>query len=179
MNQRDSDDADELVLTARRFRVVRHTRRLANGAVVVRETVQHPGAVTILPLVDADRVCLIRNYRVAVGRTLVELPAGTLEPGEDPAACAHRELAEETGYRARSLRKLHEFFMSPGILNERMHLFLATELELAAAAPEPGEEIERLVVTWDEALRMARGGEIQDAKTLVGLLLYDDLRAAE
>ena len=121
---------------------------------------------------------MICNVRTAVGMNLVELPAGTLEPGEDPAVTAHRELIEETGYRASSLTKLHEFFMSPGILNERMHLYLATELAPGEAALEAGEEIETLKTPWSEAMRMAVDGEIQDAKSLVALLLYDRLRQA-
>jgi ADP-ribose pyrophosphatase len=127
-------------------------------------------------MVDDERVCLIRNHRVAVGKMLVELPAGTLEPGEDPAVTAARELVEETGYRAASVEKLREFYMSPGILNERMHLYVARGLEGGKAAPEPGEEIETFVVSWAEAMRMAFDGTIEDAKSLIGLLHYDFLR---
>jgi ADP-ribose pyrophosphatase len=166
----------EELLVTRRFRVIRHSEQGPDGKTHVKETVQHPGAVTILPLLAGDRVCLIRNWRVAVGRTLVELPAGTLEPDEDPAVTAGRELIEETGYRAARIEKLCEFFMSPGILNERMHLYLARELTAGPSALEPGEQIEPMVVDWDEALRMACDGTIQDAKTLVGLFYYDRLR---
>jgi ADP-ribose diphosphatase len=148
----------------------------ADGMTHEREIIVHPGSVVVLPLVDAERVCLIRNFRVAVGEALIELPAGTLEPGEDPLETAGRELAEETGYRAGKLEKLSEFYMSPGILCERMHLFLASELTPGQEGREPGEEIENLVVSWTEALRMARCGEIRDAKTLVGLLYYERFR---
>jgi ADP-ribose pyrophosphatase len=159
--------------------VIRQTKLGPDGKLHVRETVQHPGAVTILPLLDDGRVCLIRNYRIAVEKTLVELPAGTLEPGEDPAVTARRELIEETGYRASSIEKLSEFYMSPGILNERMHLYLARGLQPGPAALEPGEQIETWVVPWAEAMRMACDGSIQDAKTLVGLLYFDRFRSAE
>jgi ADP-ribose diphosphatase len=169
-------DEPELLLSTRRFRVVRHVERAADGNLHTRETVQHPGAVTILPLLDGDRVCLIRNWRVAVGQTLVELPAGTLEPGEDPAVTAARELIEETGYRAAHVEKLLEFFMSPGILNERMHVYVARELTPGDTALEAGENIEPLVVAWDEAMRMALDGTIQDAKTLVSLFYWDQRR---
>jgi ADP-ribose pyrophosphatase len=165
----------EELLVTRRFRVVRHVEKDARG-VHVKETVQHPGAVAVLPLLDDERVCLIRNYRVAVGKTLIELPAGTLEPGEDPAVTAARELSEETGFRAATVEKLREFTMSPGILNERMHLFLARGLQSGPSALEPGEIIETLVVPWAEAMRMVFDGTIEDAKTLVGLLYYDRLR---
>jgi ADP-ribose pyrophosphatase len=108
-------DHTEELLATRRFRVVRHVQTGADGREHVKETIQHPGAVAILPLLDDDRVCLIHNFRIAVGKTLIELPAGTLEPGEDPAATASRELIEETGYRGERLEKLCEFSMSPGI----------------------------------------------------------------
>lgn len=169
-------NSPEVLLTARRFRVVRHREIGRDGQEHVKDTVQHPGAVAILPLLDDGRVCLIRNYRVAVGKTLIELPAGTLEPGEEPALTASRELIEETGYRADRVEKLREFTMSPGILNERMYLYLATGLTRGETALEAGEEIENLVVTWDDALRMALDGTIEDAKTLVGLLHYDRVR---
>jgi ADP-ribose pyrophosphatase len=130
----------------------------------------------ILPILDDGRVVLIRNYRAAVGQTLIELPAGTLETGEDPADTARRELEEETGYRAASLQRLHGFWMSPGILNERMHLYVARGLTTVPRNLDPGEEIEPLVVAWDEAVRLASDRQIEDAKTLVALLLYDLLR---
>jgi ADP-ribose pyrophosphatase len=175
----DAEDIppDEDLLVASRFRVVRRHRRLPSGKVVAREVVEHPGAVVILPLVEPDHVCLIRNYRVAVKRSLLELPAGTLEPGEDPAECAARELIEETGYRAGRIERACEFFMSPGILNERMHLFVASELVLGEMALEESEEIERVVVPWAEAMRLVRVGEVQDAKSLVGLLWHEQFRS--
>jgi ADP-ribose pyrophosphatase len=169
-------DQPELLLQARRFQVVRMSRRLADGNTHTHDVVLHPGAVVILPLIDDDRVCLIRNYRMAVGETLLELPAGTLEPNEDPAVTAHRELIEETGFRADKIEKLCEFYMSPGILNERMHLFVATGLQPGETALESGEEIEKQVVSWKEAMRMVETGEIRDAKSLVGLLHYDRRR---
>ena len=133
-------------------------------------------AVAILPVLDDGRVCLIRNYRVAVDKTLIEVPAGTLEPGEDPAVTAVRELAEETGYRASSIEELRQCTMSPGILNERMHIYLARGLTPGNTALEAGEQIETLVVTWDEAMRMVADGTIVDAKTLIALLDYDRRR---
>ena len=171
-----TDSDDEILLETSRFRVVRRRRRTAGGKVVTRETVQHPGAAAILPLFDDGRVCLVRNYRIAVKQTLIELPAGTLDPGESPATTAARELAEETGYTAARLEPLAELLMSPGILNERMHVFLATGLTSGNASPEPGEEIETLIVPWEEALAMIDDGRIQDAKTVAALLLYDRRR---
>jgi ADP-ribose pyrophosphatase len=172
-------DAPEVLLVSRKFRVVRHTTSGRDARPHVKDIVEHPGAVTILPLVDDEHVCLIGNWRVAAGRTLIELPAGTLEPGEDPATTARRELAEETGYRADRLEKLCEFFMSPGILTERMHLYVARGLHAGATALEPGEDIETRVVAWTEAMRMVFDGTIEDAKTLVGLLFYDHVRGRD
>jgi len=168
---------EELLVTPR-FKVIRHFETARDGSIHTRDTVQHPGAVAILPLLDDGRVCLIRNFRIAVGRTLVELPAGTLEPGEEPGNTAARELAEETGYVASSIEPLREFTMSPGILNERMHLFPARGLAAGPTAREAGEKIDNLEVPWAEAMRMVDEGEIEDAKTLVGLLFYDRLRLA-
>lgn len=166
----------KLLLTTSRFRVEEVQQPVASGQTRPRAIVRHPGAVAILPLVDDDRVCLIRNYRVAVDETLIELPAGTLEPNEPPESTAARELIEETGYIAGRLEKLHDFLLSPGMLDERMHLFVARDLRLGPTAREEGEEIENLVVPWDEAMAMLDRGEIRDSKTLVGLLWWDRAR---
>jgi ADP-ribose pyrophosphatase len=166
---------EELLLETSRFRVVRITQATHRGP-RPREVVRHGGAVTILPILPEGKVCLIRNFRPSVGRTLIELPAGTLEPGEPPADTARRELIEETGYRAGKLEPLCEFFLSPGILDERMHLFLATDLEPGDPQREPGEEIENLLLPWDEAIALVDARQIEDAKTIVGLLMYDRLR---
>lgn len=168
----------KVLLEARRFRVVAREFVTADGRAHRREYVEHPGSVTILPLVDPEHVCLVRNVRPAVGQTLVELPAGTLEPGEDPLETARRELAEETGYTARQLELLTSFYMSPGILNERMHLYVARGLSPGPQQLDEGEEIQRLVVSWSEARRMIAEGMIQDGKTLVGLLWYERIGGA-
>lgn len=169
-------ESSRVLLETRRFRVVQVDQPLADGSTRPREIVRHPGAVTILPLVDDFHVCLIRNYRPAVGQTLIELPAGTLDPGEEPLATARRELTEETGYSAEQWDRLHAFYLSPGILDERMHLFLARGLTVGTAAREPGEQIENLVVPWEEAIAMIDDQRIHDAKTIVGLLYYDRWR---
>jgi ADP-ribose pyrophosphatase len=146
------------------------------GRVVRRDVVIHPGAVAILPMVDDDHVCLLRNHRPVVGEVLWEVPAGTLEPGEPPDHAAVRELEEETGYRAASWRKLGEFYPSPGVLSERTHLFLARELTPGTMRPEADEQLEPEVVAWPHAVAWALDGIIHDAKTLVALLLWDRLR---
>jgi ADP-ribose pyrophosphatase len=169
-------DKAEILLTGRKFRVERRIQTTPDGQAHEREIVVHPGAVTILPILPDGRVCLIRNYRVAVEQTLIELPAGTLDANEDPAAAAHRELIEETGYQAGRLERLCEFYMSPGILNERMIVFAALDLQPGKPALEPGEEIETYLVSWDEALRLIAAGEIRDSKTIAALLYYDRFR---
>lgn len=166
----------EVLFVARRFRVVRRVQKTADGVGYVREIVDHAGAVAIVPIVGTDQVCLIRNYRIAVGETLWEIPAGTLEPNEPPLDNARRELIEETGYRCDRLEKFGELWMSPGILNERMHLYVATGLVAGPTALEAGEEIESVVMPWGEALAMIDRGEIRDAKTVAGLLAYDRIK---
>lgn len=166
----------QLLLETTKFRVVREVLTTPAGKTKTREIVRHPGACVIVPLLDDGRVCLIRNYRIAAGQTLIELPAGTLEPPEQPHVTAERELIEETGYRAAKMEFLHAFFLSPGILDEKMHLYLATGLAAGEHAREEGEEIENLLVPWPEAISMISGGQIQDAKTIVGLLWVDALK---
>jgi ADP-ribose pyrophosphatase len=168
--------AREIVFRSRRFQVARDATPLPDGRTVPRDVVVHPGAVAIVPLPDAEHVCLLRNFRPAVGEELWEIPAGTLDPGESPELAAPRELAEETGYHAGRWRKLREFYPSPGILSETMHLYLAEDLTPGPQRLEAGEYIEPRVVAWRDALGWALDGTIRDAKTLVALLLWDRLR---
>ncbi|NDC62457.1 MAG: NUDIX domain-containing protein [Planctomycetia bacterium] len=170
------DDAADVLLETRRFRVIRRRESCGDGTVRDREIVQHPGSVVILPLPSADEVCLVEVVRVAVGRTLLELPAGTLDRVETLEQAARRELAEETGYRAGRIRAAGEFWVSPGILRERMHLFVAEDLVAGEQSLEPGEQIRTRVVGWDEAVAMCLDGRIADAKTIAGLLLEDRRR---
>jgi ADP-ribose pyrophosphatase len=167
---------DRILFTARRFHVARVPQPCADGSTRDREVVIHPGSVVVVPLVSADAVCLVEVVRVAVGQTLLELPAGTLDRDEPPLATAARELAEETGYRAGRLEPAGEFWMSPGILRERMHLFVARDLTAGEQALEPGELIRPRVVTWQEAVAMCLDGRISDAKSVAGILLVDARR---
>jgi ADP-ribose pyrophosphatase len=167
----------ETLLETSRFSVQRVTQRLANGQELVREVVRHPGAVVIVPVFDDGRICLIKNFRIAVNRELIELPAGTLEPNEPPIVTARRELIEETGYRCESLLPLCEFVMSPGILDERMYAFVASGLTIGDPAREFGEQIENLLVTPAELEILIRENQIQDAKTISALLYYQRFRS--
>lgn len=163
----------EQLLKSRIFTVVRLTYQSSSGLAVKKDVVRHPGSVAIVPVLDDGRICLIKNHRVSVGRTLIEVPAGTMEPPEPPLECAHRELVEETGYRAGKIRHLNSFFPAPGMLDEEMHLFLATELSAGEPAREVGEEIENFVITLDEAKRLISAGEICDAKTILGVMFLE------
>jgi ADP-ribose pyrophosphatase len=170
--------ARQLVHSGKKIQVFVETTTAPDGSEVRRDLVLHPGAVAILPLVDADRVCLVRNRRPNVGDTLLEIPAGTLEPGEAPDAAAVRELEEETGYRAGRWRKLAAFYPSPGVLSERTHLYVASELTPGQMRLEDDEDLHPEVVSWTQALAWSLDGTIRDAKTLVAVLLWDRLRGA-
>jgi ADP-ribose pyrophosphatase len=151
--------------------------RLLDGSTADREVVVHRGAVAMVPMVDADHVCLIRNFRYTVERTLLEIPAGTLDPGESPDQTAGRELAEETGYRAGSIRRVADWLVSPGVMNERMYLYLCEILEPGPTDHQPDERLEPVILPWAEAVRMALAGDgIDDAKTRLALLLCDRMR---
>jgi len=167
-----------VVYQGKKIHLAVESTRLPDGSDLEREVVLHPGAVVILPLPDDDHVCLLRNYRFSVAETLLELPAGTLEPPEAPEAAAVRELAEETGYQARSWAKLAEFYPSPGVMTERMYLFAARDLVPGDRQLQAGEQMETQIVSWRDAVAWALDGTIRDAKTLVGLLLWDRLRGS-
>jgi ADP-ribose pyrophosphatase len=135
-----------------------------------KEIVEHPGAVAVLAVDRDGYVTLVRQRREPARKQLVELPAGTLEEGEEPAHTARRELAEETGLHGGEWREVTAFWTTPGFCRERMHLFFAEGVEPGEADPEDDEDVE--VVRWPAAELEAHLDEIEDAKTLVGLLLF-------
>jgi ADP-ribose pyrophosphatase len=150
---------------------VREERLLDSGGnEYARETVVHPGAVCIVARPTDGEVLLIRQYRHAAGLDLVEIPAGTLNPGENPVECALRELEEETGYRANNMIERARFFTTPGFTTEFMHLYEASDLAKTQTNFDDDEMIEVDIVPNDEALRMIDDGRIQDAKSILGLL---------
>ena len=142
------------------------------GVTAIREFVEHPGSVVVLPVLPGRRIVLIRQYRHAAGQYLWELVAGHKEPHEDFLRGAHRELQEETGYTARRIRKLLEVFPSPGLLGEKMVIFLAEGLTKGKARPEDDEKITQRILTLAEAERWIRSGKIRDSKSVAGILYY-------
>jgi len=147
--------------------------RLPSGRETTREVVRHPGSVVIVPVLDDGRVLLIRQFRYAVGDVLWELPAGTLDrAAESPEACAHRELEEETGYRADRVIPLGAFFTAPGFTDERMYAFRAEGLRPTAQRLDSDELIEVCPLPWSAIEEKVRAGEIRDGKTLAALYLH-------
>ena len=151
-----------------------HVRRdvieLPNGKEAFREVVDHPGGVCVLALDGEDRVLIVSQYRYPYNKVLRELPAGKLEKGEDPRDSGLRELEEETGLRPGTFQSMGCSYSSPGILEEKIHLYFAKDLVQGPCHPDDGEFLEIVRVPYQELLEMARKGEIKDGKTLVGIL---------
>lgn len=168
-----AEGSREKIFQGVKFGVERRHVPARDGATVMREVVVHPGAVVVLPILDDGRIVMIRNRRFAVEETLWELCAGTLEPGEDPAVTAARELIEETGYEASHIEPLTMFYTSPGICDERMYAFLATGLTEVGQQLEATEQIEVKLLTPDDVMDLVRSGEVRDAKTLATLLYHE------
>ena len=145
------------------------TVTLPNGVSVELEVVRHPGAAAIVPLKDERTVILIRQYRLAAGGYIYEIPAGKLHPGEDPMDCATRELEEEIGYRAGHLDKIATFFTAPGFTDEVMHLYVASSLIPGAQALDSDEVLEIVEMSLEKAMAHILDGTIRDAKTIIGL----------
>jgi ADP-ribose pyrophosphatase len=161
----------ETVYQGRAFNVRRDEIRLPDGLSVRLDIVNHVGAVTLVPVDEQNRVWFVRQYRHAAGEVLLELPAGTLEPGEPPLDCAQREIREEIGMAARRMKLIGEYFLAPGYSTEFMHVFLATDLR---PDPLPGDADEFLsteAIPLEVVQRMIENGKIRDAKTLASLML--------
>jgi ADP-ribose pyrophosphatase len=141
---------------------------LPSGRVATYEVVEHPGAAAVVALTPEGHVLLVRQYRQAVGRELLELPAGTLEPGESALACARRELGEEAGRAAGRWEPLMSFYPSPGVLTEELHVFLAEDLRASVAEREE-EDLRLESLPLEEAHRRIAAGEIRDAKSIIGI----------
>lgn len=150
-----------------------------SGIKAMREWVKHPGSVVVLPVFPDGRVLLIRQYRYAAGQEMWELVAGHKEPTEDFETGAHRELEEESGYTAKKMKKLLEFYPSPGFLSEQMVVFLAEDLTKGKTRQEEDEKIDQKIVTLKQAQDWIRSGKIVDAKTVAGILYYSSFVAGK
>ena len=147
------------------------TVSLPNGNTSTREVVRHPGGVGILALDDEDCAVLVEQYRYVFGRTLLEIPAGKREPGEDPLTTARRELREETGLKAEHMEKLSHIVTTPGFCTEKIGLYLATGLSQHEDHPDEDEFLRVTRIPLKEAVQRVMNGEFQDAKTALGLLM--------
>ena len=172
----EPDPPRRVIYRGRKIDLALQLVTLASGEPGEREVVIHRGAVALLPMVDADHVCLVKNGRFAVNKTLLEVPAGTIDEGETPDATAPRELREETGYTAGKITKLGEWWVSPGVMTERMSLYLCEDLAPGPTEHQPDERLEPIVVPWSEALEMVKDGRIDDAKSMLAILIGDRMR---
>jgi ADP-ribose pyrophosphatase len=170
----DSHLREQTIRTERKFegRMISldiETVRLPNGKEATREVVRHPGAVAILAITDEQKVLFVRQYRKAIDRVALEIPAGKLEKAEDPLQAARRELLEETGYTAQNIQHLHTFYTSPGFADEVMHVFVATGLTKGEASPDEDEFLEVIEADSGQVQNWLRDGTIIDAKTIAPL----------
>jgi ADP-ribose pyrophosphatase len=161
----------EYAFQGRAFKLRKDWLRTPDGREVIYEIIEHPGAVTIIPVDEERRILFVKQYRPATGEVLLELPAGTLNPGEEPAECAAREVREETGMAAHQIDRLGELWLAPGYSTEKLHFFLATGLYSAPLEQDEDEFINVEPITYEDALEMARKGQIHDGKTMAGLLM--------
>lgn len=161
--------SSRLLHEGRHFSFLRDEVELPNGLKTYRDIVRHPGAVAIVPVLPDGRIVLVRQYRYAAGKPLLEIPAGTLEEGENPLECARRELIEETGYEASELTAILSCYMAPGYSDEVIHFYEARGLREVGMSPEEDESIEVEVSELGEIIRMIEENIIEDAKTIIGI----------
>lgn len=164
---------EDVAWTGRIFNVNRLQVELPDGRRALRDVVRHPGAVAIVAFTEEGRICLVRQYRTALGRVTVEIPAGKLSAGEDPLECANRELLEETGMVAEKMAFLTTIASSDGFCDELIHIYMATGLTFAKSSPDDDEFINVDLVEVSELVDAVLDGRIEDAKTVVGALLCD------
>lgn len=164
---------EDVAWTGNIINVNRMTVELPDGRKATRDIVRHPGAVAIVALTDEGRICLVRQYRASLGRVTVEIPAGKLDPGEDPLDCAMRELREETGMRAERMAFLTTIATAVGFCDELIHIYMATGLTFDESSPDADEFINVDLVELPEFIDAVLDGQIEDAKTVVGALICD------
>lgn len=164
--------SSRLLYKGRNFNFKTDVVQLPNNRRTIRDLVDHPGAVAILPLLPDGRIVLVRQYRYAVQKELLEIPAGTLEKGEEPLDCARRELKEETGFKAGKIVKLMCCYTAPGYSNEQIHFYKATQLLKVNKKTALNEFINVEIVNLDDVFKMIKKNVITDAKTIAGVLTY-------
>lgn len=169
--RRERVTASRTIYEGRILKLREDTVLLPSGAEARREIVEHAPVVAIVPLDEGNRVLMVRQFRLPAQDVLLEIPAGGVDPGEEVRAAAQRELREETGYRAQHLRKIAGFYVSPGYVTEFIHVFLATGLTHDPQEADADEDIVVQPVPLAEAVRMVEGGQVRDAKSIVGILL--------
>lgn len=145
---------------------------LPNGREAKREIIEHSGSVAILPLIDKDKFLLVRQYRKPLEKTLLEIPAGRIEKGENLKECAKRELREETGYQSNDFKKLASVYLAPGYSSEIIHIFLARNLKKSKPNPDEDEFIKTVILNKKEVLDKIIDNKIKDSKTIVSILLF-------
>lgn len=166
---------EDVAWTGRIFNVNRLQVELPDGRTALRDVVRHPGAVAVVALTSDGKICLVRQYRTALGRVTVEIPAGKLTPGEDPLEAASRELTEETGMTAEKIAFLTTIATSDGFCDELIHIYMATGLTLGESSPDDDEFINVDLVDLSELVDAVLDGRIEDAKTVVGALICDSI----
>jgi ADP-ribose pyrophosphatase len=171
LNFNEETLAENVIYNGKIFQLMSNTVRLPNQKITTRDIINHPGAVAILPIHN-NNIILVRQYRYAINQVTLELPAGTLERGEDSRECAHRELMEETGYSATNLEKLFNCYLAPGYSSERVTMFLATGLSKHQQDPDEDEFIQVETVTLLDAVDMIHRNQIVDTKTIAGILYF-------
>ena len=155
------------------------TVKLPNGKQAIRELVAHPGAVGVLTITDDQKIILVKQFRKPLENMNLEIPAGKLEPEEDPMECAIRELKEETGYTASNMTQINKFYTSPGFADEIIYLYQAKGLEKGEATPDEDEFVELVSLTLEEALQLIAEGEIVDGKTIIAIYFWQIERLKE
>lgn len=148
---------------------------LPNGKTTTREIVEHSGAVAILPLIDKDKFLLVKQFRTPIRKTLLEIPAGKIEKGENIRQCAKRELMEETGYKTDNLKKIASVYLAPGYSSEIIHIFLAKNLKETKSNPDDDEFIQNVILKKKDTLDKIKNGKIKDSKTIIAVMLYFQL----
>jgi len=162
----------QTIYQGRVFNVRKDELEMPSGVKMVREVVDHPGAVAVIPMLNDQTVVMVKQYRHPTGKVLLEIPAGTLKRGEKPQECAKRELVEETGYQAGRLKKLLQCYLAPGYSSELIHIYLATELSKVKHRVEVDEFIKVSKVKIHRIPAMIKRQEIEDAKTICGILAF-------